>query len=117
MSGPEQELASLRRARDDTRNALADRLSSIQNALADAGPTIRLAHDLQSQARAAAEETLAVARGSSWVIAATLAVLGAWIVRGPLGDAVRRIREAVLLGEPPQWWTRFRSWALRKAKL
>ena len=86
MSGPEQELASLRRARDDTRNALA-------------------------------EETLAVARGSSWVIAATLAVLGAWIFRGPLGDAVRRIREAVLLGEPPQWWTRFRSWALRKAKL
>lgn len=117
MTGSEQELASLRRARDDTRGALADRLTSIQDALADASPAARVANDLQAQARAAADETLAVARGSGWVIAATLALLAAWIFRGPLGAAALRIREAVAIGEPPEWWARFRSWADRKAKL
>lgn len=116
MSGPFDELAQARAARDAALGAVQQRLSSLEAALAGQSVGARVRHDAVARVKGAADETMAVARESRWVIVGTAALLVLWVLRAPLLRVGRSVAARVDQGEPRAAWQRFREWTTRKAK-
>ncbi|MBC2669396.1 hypothetical protein ACFOON_16525 [Novosphingobium piscinae] len=117
MNAPLDELAEARAAREATLGAVQERLSAIEAALAGQSVGARVRHDAVTRVKGAAEETIAVARESRWVVVGTAALLALWVLRAPLVRVGRSLATRLDQGEPRAAWQRFREWTSRKAKL
>lgn len=115
MSAIEDQLAADRAARDSARASLNDRVAQLRGALDKRSVKGRLIDEAVARAQAGADEALAVANDSRWVLVATVFALGAWFARQPLGRACQRIGER-LAPEPSRGWRRWLDRVIRKAR-
>lgn len=115
MSGIEDQLAADRAARDSARAALEGRVATLREALDQRSVKGRLVDEAMARAQAGADEALAVANDSRWVLVATVFALGTWFARKPLGRSLRRMAGTAgteLSGRWPRWLDR----VIRKAR-
>lgn len=114
MSRLEEQLATDRAARDAARQAMDLRVSHLRAELDQRSVKGRLVDEALARAQAGADEALAVANDSRWVLAATVFALAAWVGRKPIGRTVRRIA-AARVPEPSPRWRRWLEKVNRKA--
>lgn len=84
MTSPEDQLSTLRAARDAARGTLAGHAGALKEGLTPAALRKRIARDVGARAQAVASEALEVATDSRGIVIGTLAVLGLWLARKPL---------------------------------
>lgn len=116
MSAAERELAEARQARAEARAAVDTRVEDLRSSLTGESLGQRVKHDALARVQDTADEAIAVARESRWVILATGAALLAWWGRRPLLAWGRRLAERLPEGEPLRAWQRCQDWIARKAK-
>lgn len=123
MSASERQLQEDRLTRDAARAVFDGRLARVRQAVADKGIGARMADETLGRAKAAADQTVAVAKDNRLIVAATLAALAGWFLRKPLMRWVARItndlefsKDHGLAGEPASHMRRLREWAVRKGK-
>lgn len=100
MSGGD-DLLALRAARDAARGQLARHAASLKQSLSPTGLQARVRRDVEARAQAVAREALEVATDSRGVLIGTVAVLGLWLARKPLGRALRDWRAGRAKHEEP----------------
>lgn len=119
MRSLERQLAETRAARDAARAVFEARLGQVRRALGERSVPQRLGDEAITRAVDAAEEGIAVAQESKWVLVGTgLAVL-AWLLRRPLVNSARRLagrlpRPNLSRAEPASPWQRLRGWIMTK---
>ena len=92
MSKAEERLARDRAARNSARGLFDSRFNRLKGEVEEHGGVAgRLRFEAERKLEDAAEYGLAVARESKGVVAGTVAALGLWLFRKPLGDAVKSL--------------------------
>ena len=114
MSAGEDRLVAARTARDAARAALDERVDRLRGSLDERSVKGRLVDEALARAQAGADEALAVANDSRWVLVGTVFALGAWLARRPLGRALRRMAGGAT-SEPTHGWRRWLITVTRKA--
>lgn len=84
----EQRLAEFRGLREDAWRIVKDDLARLQSDIADRGIADRIKDRVGEEAREVWDATRDVATEHKGVVAATVAALIAWLLRGPIGDAI-----------------------------
>lgn len=84
----EQRLTEFRGLREDAWRIVKDDLARLQSDIADRGIAERIKDRVGEEAREVWDVTRDVATEHRGVVAATVAVLVAWLLRGPIGDAI-----------------------------
>lgn len=115
MSGVEDQLAADRAARDSARAVLSERVAHLRGALDERNVKGRLVDEAVARAQSGADEALAVANDSRWVLVATVFALGAWFARRPLGRVLRQVASGAAT-EPSRRWPRWLDRVIRKAR-
>ena len=115
MNGIDNQLAADRAARNAAKNALDDRFAHLRGALDARSVKGRVVDEALARAQAGADEALAVANDSRWVLVATVFALGAWFARRPLGKALHRALDGGA-AEPSAWWPRWLDRVIRKER-
>lgn len=115
MSDIESKLAADLAARQAARAAVEQRVADLRDSLEQRSVKGRLVDEALARAQAGADEALAVANDSRWVMAATVFALAAWFGRKPIGQAIRRL-SAGPLAEPSAWRPRWLDRVIRKAR-
>jgi hypothetical protein len=84
----EQRLAEFRGLRTEAWRIVRDDLERLQADIADRGIAERIKDRVGEEAREVWDATRDVATEHKGVVAATVAVLVAWLLRGPIGDVI-----------------------------
>ncbi len=84
----EQRLAEFRGLREEAWRIVKDDLARLQSDIADRGIAERIKDRVGEEAREVWDATRDVATEHKGVVAATVAVLVAWLLRGPIGDVI-----------------------------
>lgn len=115
MSGIDDQLAADRAARNAAKSALDERVAHLREALDERSVKGRMVDEALARAQAGADEALAVASDSRWVLVGTVVALGAWFARRPLGKALRGAM-AGARAEPSARWPRWLDRVFRKER-
>lgn len=117
MTDPaERQLAEDRRTRAEARAVFDARLARIRAAVSGRSVKQRLTDEALNRSRGVADESMAVARESRWVIGATLLALLAWAFRRPLLRGGQTVWKRVCHREPPPFSRRLRDWVNEKVR-
>lgn len=84
----EQRLTEFRELREEAWRIVKDDLTRLQSDIADRGIAERIKDRVGAEAREVWDATRDVASEHKGVVAATVAVLVAWLLRGPIGDVI-----------------------------
>ena len=110
MSAAETRFAEDRAVRDAARAVFDARLDAVRRALGERSIPERATDEAKSRALAVAEESMAIAEESKWVIVATVLAIFAWLLRRPLLNSARRAGNRLFDTEPASPWARLRDW-------
>lgn len=91
MNGPDHQLDDDRTRRNSARGRFEAGLAQVRADLAARGLGGRAKAEAARQARGALDQGLAIAKESKGIIAGTVAALGLWFLREPIGRAAGRL--------------------------
>jgi len=114
VSALERQLAEDRAVRDSARAVFDARMAEVRRELGERSIPQRAADEAKSRAMSAAEEGMAVAEESKWVLVATGLAILAWLLRGPLIASARKAGDRLFKPEPASPWERLRDWIKSK---
>ena len=114
MSALERQLAEDRAVRDSARAVFDARMAEVRRELGERSIPQRAADEAKSRAMSAAEEGMAVAEESKWVLVGTGLAILAWLLRGPLIASARKAGDRLFKPEPAAPWERLRDWIKSK---
>lgn len=114
MSTLERQLAEDRAVRDSARAVFDARMAEVRRELGERSIPQRAADEAKSRAISAAEEGMAVAEESKWVLVGTGLAILAWLLRGPLIASARKAGDRLFKPEPASRWERLRDWIKSK---
>ena len=114
MSALERQLAEDRAVRDSARAVFDARMAEVRRELGERSIPQRAADEAKSRAMSAAEEGMAVAEESKWVLVGTGLAILAWLLRGPLIASARKAGDRLFKPEPASPWERLRDWIKSK---
>jgi len=114
VSALERQLAEDRAVRDSARAVFDARMAEVRRELGERSIPQRAADEAKSRAMSAAEEGMAVAEESKWVLVGTGLAILAWLLRGPLIASARKAGDRLFKPEPASPWERLRDWIKSK---
>lgn len=110
MSALETQFVEDRAVRDAARAVFDARLEEVRRALGERSIPQRATDEAKARAMTVAEESVAVAEESKWVLVATGLAILAWLLRGPLLNSARWAGNRLFGTEPASPWERLRDW-------
>ena len=116
MNEAERQLLEDRQTRAEARAVFDARRDRIKSALSGQSLTRRLSCEALIRSRGLANDGLAIARESRWIIAATVLGLAGWTARRPLLRGARVAWQNVSSGEQPSFPRRLRQWIKTKVR-
>jgi len=114
MTALERQLADDRAVRDSARAVFDARMDEVRRALGERSIPLRTADEAKSRAMSAAEEGMAVAEESKWILVGTALAILAWLLRRPLINSARTAGSRLFGTEPASPWERLRDWIKSK---
>lgn len=114
MSLLERQLAEDRATRDAARAVFEARMGQVRRALGERSVPQRLGDEAKTRAVTVAEEGMAVAQDSKWILAGTALAILAWLLRRPLVRSAQRVADRLFHPEPAKPWARLRDWIMSK---
>lgn len=114
MNRLERQLADDRATRDAARAVFEARLGRVRRMLDERSVPQRLGDEAITRAVSAAEESIAVAQESKWVVAGTALAILAWLLRRPLVNSARGLADRRHRPQQAKPWQHLPGWIRSK---